>query len=233
MCKRTETKIPILPKPRKQKMTVTINAQEMLSLFTNVSCGEADKKTIIKNATLRNIEYCESIGFMSDAQKEFFKRNIEILPQKAVKALALAIDFIATGDPKSIEKVTAAFTTICLLLDAGTKKPQTFENARFTLSAKGNENSRPLDGIRAQSLRKAIGSISNMSTVSAQTSRTVGVNGLMGCMGATSKVSAHEFTIHAGSDSNPFLLAYGKALSKLPEGVLIARMQEGKDKEKA
>lgn len=198
-------------------------AQQIVTLFANYDAGTRSK-AIKKLVTERSAEQCLSVGFMTDGQWDALVAHSKLPSGKvAMMQIAKAIDFIATGDAGSIDKATAAFVTICLLLDQGSAKPQTFENARFTLSAKGNENSRPIDGIKAQSLRKAIGSISNTSTCSAQTSRTVGKNGSMGIMGATKKVSKHEFTVNAESRTNPFLLAYGRALSKLPEGVLIAK----------
>lgn len=197
--------------------------QNIVSTFINYDAGSRTK-TIKKLVTEKSVEHCLSLGFINDMQYDALLAHSKLPSGKvAMVQIAKAIDFIASGDVSSIDKATAAFVTICLLLESGTAKPQTFENARFTLSAKGNENSRPIDGIKAQSLRKAIGSISNLSTVSAQTSRTVGVNGSMGIMGATKKVSKHEFMIHPESRTNPFLLAYGRALSKLPEGVLIAK----------
>lgn len=204
-------------------ITSKVTAQNVRALFASYDAGTRTP-AMRKLASERSVEHCVSIGFINDAQFDALQAHSKLPSGKvAMMQVAKAIDFIATGDPRSIDKATAAFVTICLLLEQGSAKAQTFENARFTLSAKGSENSRPIDGIKAQSLRKAIGSISNMSTVSAQTSRTVGVNGSMGIMGATKKVGAHEFTIHAESRNNPFLLAYGRALSKLPEGVLIAK----------
>lgn len=201
----------------------TFTAQNVLALFTSYDAGTRTN-AMRKLATEKSVEHCMTIGFINEAQFDALSAHSKLTSGKvAMMQVAKAIDFIATGDVRSVDKATAAFATICLLLESGSAKPQTFENARFTLSAKGTENSRPIDGIKAQSLRKAIGSISNVSTVSAQTSRTVGVNGSMGIMGATKKVSAHEFTIHPEARSNPFLLAYGRALSKLPEGVLVAK----------
>lgn len=199
-------------------------AQAINAIFATYDAGSRTK-AMRKLANEKSIEHCVSIGFMNDAQFEAFEKHSKLSTGKvAMMQIAKAIDFIATGDPASIDKATAAFVTICLLTESGSKKPQTFEDARFTLSAKGTENSRPLDGINSARLRKVIGSISNMSTVSAQTSRTVGVNGSLGIMGATKKVSAHEFIIEPNSRENPFLLAYGRALSKLPEGVLVAKL---------
>lgn len=203
--------------------TMSTLSQNLFAMFANYDAGTRTK-TLRKLATMKSIEHCVELGFMNEEQFSALERHSKLPSGKvAMMQIAKAIDFIASGDPASIDKATAAFVTICLLLDSGTAKPQTFENARFTLSFKGNENSRPIDGIKATSLRKAIGSISNVGTVSAQTSRTVGINGTMGIMQATKKVSAHEFTVAQGSRENPFLLAYGRALSKLPEGVLIAK----------
>lgn len=199
------------------------NAEMIVSLFANYDAGTRTK-ALRTNAALKSVEHCVSLGFINETQFDALSKHAALPTGKvAMLQIAKAIDFIATGDVRSIDKATAAFVTIALLLDSGTDKPQTFENARFTLSAKGSENSRPIDGIKAQSLRKAIGAISNVGTVSAQTSRTVGVNGTMGIMQATRKVSAHEFTVNADARNNPFLLAYGRALSKLPEGVLVAK----------
>jgi hypothetical protein len=199
-----------------------VSTQAIAAIFNSYDAGSRTK-AMRKLASEKSIEHCVSIGFINDAQFEAFERHSKLASGKvAMMQIAKAIDFIATGDPKSIDKATAALITVCILNEAGTK-PQTFENARFTLSAKGTENSQPLQGVNSARLRKCIGSISNMSTVSAQTSRTVGVNGSLGIMGATSKTSAHEFTVNAGSRENPFLLAYARALSKLPEGVLVAK----------
>lgn len=197
-------------------------AQAISAIFNTYDAGSRTK-AMRKLASEKSIEHCVSIGFMNDAQFEAFEKHSKLATGKvAMMQIAKAIDFIATGDPSSIDKATAALVTVCILNESGTK-PQTFENARFTLSAKGTENSQPLQGVNSQRLRKVIGAISNMGTVSAQTSRTVGVNGTLGIMGATKKVSAHEFAVLPGSRENPFLLAYARALSKLPEGVLVAK----------
>lgn len=205
-----------------------VTAQAITAIFSGYDAGTRTK-AMRKLATEKNVEHCVSIGFMNDVQFDAFAKHSKLATGKvAMMQIAKAIDFVATGDPSSIDTATAALITVCLLNEAGTKA-QTFENARFTLSAKGTENSRPLDGVSAAKLRKVVGSISNMSTVSAQTSRTVGVNGSLGIVGATSKVSKHEFTVLPGATENPFLLAYARALSKLPEGVLLAKFAEKND----
>ena len=203
--------------------------QAIAAIFNAYDAGTRTK-AMRKLASEKNIDHCVSIGFMNDAQFDAFEKHSKLSTGKvAMMQVAKAIDFIATGDPSSIDTATAALLTVCILNESGTK-PQTFENARFTLSAKGTENSRPLDGVNGAKLRKVIGSISNMSTVSAQTSRTVGVNGSLGIMGLTSKVSKHEFAVLPGVRENPFALAYARALSKLPEGVLVAKFA-GNDSE--
>lgn len=197
-------------------------AQQIVAIYATYDAGTRTA-AMRKLADVKSVEHCVNIGFINDVQFEKFERHSKLPSGKvAMMQTAKAIDFIATGDPKSIDKATAALVTVCILNDKGTKA-QTFENARFTLSAKGTENSKPLDGVNSARLRKVIGSISNMSTVSAQVSRTVGVNGTLGIMQATRKVGAHEFEVLPGSHENPFLVAYAKALSKLPEGVLVAK----------
>jgi hypothetical protein len=201
-----------------------VTAQAIFATFNGFDAGTRTK-AMREKASLKSIEQCVSIGFMNEATFDKFIATSKLTKGGKVPMLqiAKAIDLIATGDASSIDKATAALVTVCILNDKGTKA-QKFEDARFTLSAKGGENSRVLEGVSGAKLRKVVGSISNMSTVSAQVSRTVGVNGTLGIVGATVKTSAHEFTVNPGSHDNPFLVAYARALSKLPEGVLVAAM---------
>lgn len=205
-----------------------VTAQALKTVFHGYDAGTRTK-ALRKFASEKTLETAVIANFMSDAQFDALQKHASLPTGKvAMMQIAKAADFIASGDVGSIDKAVAAFCVISYLVEH--TDSNTFENARFTLSAKGNDNSRPINGINASGLRKSIGAIRNVSTVSAQTSRCVGKNGILGIMGATVKDSAHTFKVNPGSKVNPFVLAYCKALSKLPEGTLVAALN-GADEE--
>jgi hypothetical protein len=196
-------------------------------IFNRYDAGSRTKQ-MRALASERSIETALAAGFMTDAIFDGFKRHASLPTGKvAMMQFAKAIDFIASGDPKSIDTACAAFCIVSFLLNES--KDITFEDARFTLSSKGNETSKPINGINAQALRQSVGKINNKSTVSAQTSRCVGKNGLLGIIGATEKTGKHTFKVNPGAASNAFIQAYCKALSKLPEGTLLAALNKGEE----
>lgn len=209
----------------KVKIMSKVSAQTIFAVFQSYDAGTRSAQ--LRKVGLKQVEAAVAAGYMNDAQFDaFIAHSKKPTGKVAMLQVAKATDFIASGDVDSIDKATAAYAVMCFLIGE-TKKPQSFENARFTLRGSGtNENARPVDGINGASLRKAVGSITNMGTLCAQTSRSIGANGSLGIFGITEKHGKHDFIVKAGARDNPFLLAYCKALSKLPQGVLIAKFEE-------
>lgn len=139
--------------------------------------------------------------------------------KKAVMRLAQALNFIQTGDVSAFDKVIGCTVLLLMLNEPG--KGAGFADVHFALSGAGKDHAKHLPGIGSAALRKTIGKVAP-STVTSQTSRTVGKNGLLTALGATTR-DAHGFTV--ADKSHPFIVAYARRLSMMPEGTLLEALK--------
>lgn len=172
--------------------------------------GNQDVKTIRSFLNDRNClnVFAMTEGVITPAMVE------SVIPQKALKALIRGIFFVGSDTSHAIaqsyERVTA-LTCASILLSSD--KSIRFDNLRYLIGGRGNEETSSVNGISRSKLAATIGRISNQSTNSAQVSRSIGVNGLWGVLGVTQKDTANSFAVLG--KNNPFLLAYAMQLQNL------------------
>lgn len=199
-----------------------LTAQNLFSHLQTVD-AKSDTGTVRKHATEAVCAYVEKVAALDDAS---FAGMVKCTNVKAIKRFAIALDFIATGNINSFDKAIAAFVSYIMLADDSVKA-RTFSDASFTLSggAKGKDGASFLPNVSGSRLRKIIGAISCDGTRASFISRTVGKQGLLTALGATVKPSYNTFALAEHAQAHPFIVAYAKRLSSIPEGDLVKKLE--------
>jgi hypothetical protein len=178
----------------------------------------------VQNAAGRlSTDYKKTLAMCTEHTSQF----VETLPnweaccdrmnQKGLMRFVQIANFVVSGDVSRYDTVSGA---MCALVMLTSETDVTFENARFALSSTGNEDSRLPKGISGARLRKVLG-LTRRGTVETKVSRTVGQGKMCGyltALGITQKGSPHGFTVV--DRAHPFLIAHGKAISRMSDSAL-------------